>query len=183
MALPSVQFVRQLSELDDEVGINVARGLVTLLLEDKLCALVVARLDLDLLHLCCRLACLGVVLHDVSLVLHSLDRPIVKLFQCAIDSDNDVLRRSGSRLVQAPKTVSKDALLSISAIKGTVLLNKISALQFGLVVVLRADFQKVTASDFLYHIAHTDVAFRASVFQANLPPCSLTQPSFRPYSP
>ena len=73
MALPSIQLVRQLPELDDEVGINVTWGLISLLFEDKLCALVVARLDLDLLHLCCRLACLGVMLHDVSLVLNSLD--------------------------------------------------------------------------------------------------------------
>ena len=121
MALPTVAIVLQLLEFNDKVGVDVTWGLITLLFEDELSALIIARFDLNLLALCFRLACLRIVLNHVPLVLDLLDRSIVELFQRAADRDNDILWRPRSWLIQSPETIRKDALLSISATDGAVL--------------------------------------------------------------
>ena len=62
MTLPAITFVRQLLEFDDEIRINMARSLVSHLLEDKFSTFGEAWLYLDLLDLGFRDASLGIML-------------------------------------------------------------------------------------------------------------------------
>ena len=149
MALPPVHLVGHLPELDHQVGIDVAWGLVSLLPEDELAAFREARLDLNLLDLGLSSACFSVMLDDLALVLYLLDGAIVELLERAVHCDDYIAGCTGSRLVQTAKAISEDARLGVSAVERPVIPNEISRLEHLLEVVLRVYLHKVTASNFL----------------------------------
>ena len=138
-----------LLELDDQVGSDVPSGLMTKLLEYKLCALIETRLHLDLLHLALELDALSIMLHDSLLVVDLLDRAVVELLEAAVECDNDVLRLASFRLFQATKAVREDARVDVSAAQVSRLGDEVSLGEHSFKVGLWLRLQEVTASDFL----------------------------------
>ena len=126
---------------------NVSGGLVAHFLEDQLSALGETRLHLNLLFFTLGLRSFGVKLHNLSLIAGHLDGATVEFFEGAFKYDNDIgwLRWLG--LVQASKTVCKDALLHIIAGDVAVLQEEIGILQLFLKVALSVHSHEVSTSD------------------------------------
>ena len=149
MTLAAEILVLELLELDYQVSSDVSSCLMTLLLEDQFGALRETWFDFNLLHSARGLNGLGIVLHNILVVVDLLDAAIVELIKGTVQGDHDVFWRTSLGLLDTSKTVSKDAWVDIFAAQVTPLRYKVSLGEHDLEVGLRLGSQKVTAPDFL----------------------------------
>ena len=141
--------MRQLLEFNDQVCVNVSGGLVAQLLEDQLSALRETGLHLNLLYFTLGLRSFGVKLHNLPLVASLLDGATVEFFEGAVECDNNIGWLSWLGLVQASKTICKDALLHVIAGNVAVIREEISILELLLKVALSVHLHEVSATNSL----------------------------------
>ena len=102
------------------------------------------------------------MIDHAAFIVKVLDGTVVKFFESAFESDDDVLRFLFLRLIQAAVTVSENTLDDISAIQVAILQQKLCIAQLHLKVALRVHFEEVSASDFFAFWRH------AALFEAVL---------------
>ena len=95
------------------------------------------------------MSCFGIELHDVSLVASLLDGATVEFFEGAVECDNNIGWLSWLGLIQASKTICKDALLHVIAGNVAVIREEVSILELLLKVALSVHLHEVSATDSL----------------------------------